>query len=307
VAEASAIPLDDNHRQTILSIPGRPGDMGVELNYVSPDYFPMLAIPIVRGRNFTAAENQAGALVTILPQSTARRFWPAQDPLGKTVRVGGDSIYEVIGVAKDAQVAHLGRSDEIYGYFPAGPKEKLLLQFLVSSARGNMPSAQTLRATVAALDPELVVEVVQLGDNLKPWRIPGRIVSTLSVFLSGLALLLASIGVYGLVSYGVSRRVREIGIRMALGANNRDIMILVLRQAMRPVVAGALIGFVCCAAVSRVLLSVSSERLLYGISPLDPVSYFLVPIVLLGTAFLASYVPARRAMRVDPMVALRYE
>ena len=307
VAQASAIPLDDDHRVTDFSIPGREGEIMIEYNQVSPGYFPLLDIPITRGRNFTDIENQTGTPVIILTESTARRYWPAQNPVGQTLRGGSGVTYEVVGIAKDAQVSFLGKSDEPYAYFPAGPKEQLGVQLLVSSAGGNAPTAQTLRSTVAALDPELAVDVVKLEDNLKPWQTPGRIVSTLSGVLSALALLLASIGVYGLVSYVVSRRVREIGIRMALGANRRDVMILVLRQAMRPVVVGALIGLVCCAALCWVLSAVSSERLLYGISPVDPVSFLVVPGFLLSAAFLACYIPARRAMCVDPTVALRYE
>jgi macrolide transport system ATP-binding/permease protein len=307
VAQASLIPLDDNHVVTGFSIPGREAEIMIEFNQVSPAFFRLLHIPITRGRNFTDAENQTGAPVIILTESAARRLWPGQDPVGKTIREGSHTNLEVVGVAKDAQVSFLGKSDGMYVYLPAGPKEQLGLQLLVSSASGNPPSAQTLSAAVASLDPQLAVRVVKLADNLKPWRTPGRIVSTLSGLLSAVALLLASIGVYGLVSYVVSRRVREIGIRMALGANRRDVMILVLRQAMRPVVAGALIGMVCCAALCWVLSTVSSERLLYGISPVDPVSFLFVPCFLLGAAFLACYIPARRAMRVDPMVALRYE
>lgn len=311
VAEASVIPLDDNHVVSDFFIPGHEGNILIEYNQVSPGYFPLLDIPIVRGRNFTDSENQTDAPVVILPESTARRFWPGQDPVGKTIRGGNGGSYEVVGVAKDAQVSFLGRSDEPYSYFPAGPKEQLGLRLLISSAGGNTPRAQTLRATVAALDPELAVEVVNLADNLEPWRTPGHIVSMLSGVLSALALLLASIGVYGMVSYAVSRRIREIGIRMALGADNRNVMILVLRQAMRPVAIGAIVGIACCAAVAWIISTTLSTdlsvRFLYGISPLDPVSFLLVPGFLLGVAVLASYIPARRAMRVDPMVALRYE
>ena len=307
VAAASAIPLDDMHRANEFSIPGRRDGVAVEFNQVSPSFFPLLGIPLVRGRNFTATENQTGASVTVLTESTARRLWPGQDPVGKTIRAQDGTSIEVIGVAKDAQVSFLGRSDEMYAYFPAGPEEQLQLQLLVSSAGGSAPSARALSATVAALDPDLAVKVANLADNLEPWRTPGRIVSTFSGVLSALALLLSSIGVYGLVSYAVSRRVREIGIRMALGADKRDVMVLVLRQAMRPVVAGALIGFACCVALSWALSKVSSERLLYGISPLDWVSFVLVPGFLLSVAFLACCIPARRAVRVDPMVALRYE
>jgi len=308
VAQASAVPLDDNHRATDLSIPGREDHVGVEYNYVSPAFFPLLGIPIVRGRNFTEAESQTGASVAILAESTARRLWPSEDPIGKTIRLDAD--YEVVGVAKDAHVSFLGRSDNTYAYLPAGPKQQLDLRLLISATAGS-PTTQTLRATVAALDPELAVEIVNLEENLKPWLTPGRIFSTLSGFLSGLALLLAAMGVYGLVSYVVSRRVREIGIRMALGADNRDVMALVLRQAMRPVVIGALIGIAGCAAVSWALTTILpldvSLRFLYGISPVDPAAFFGIPGFLLSVAVLASYIPARRAMKVDPMVALRYE
>jgi macrolide transport system ATP-binding/permease protein len=306
VAEATSIPLDDNHSLANFSLAGRE-DIDIECNYISPGYFKLLSISIVRGRNFTDKESQTDAPVAILPESTARRFWPGQDPVGKTIRGGDGTSYEVVGVSKDAQVSQLGRSDQIYSYFPAGPKNQLGVHLLVSNTGGNASTAKTFGAIVAALDPELAVETINLADNLKPWRAPGRIVSTLSGVLGGLALLLASIGVYGLVSYAVSRRVREIGIRMALGANHREVLLLILRQAMRPVLVGALVGFGCCAALAWALSRASSMRLLYGISPLDPVSFLLVPGFLLTAAFLASYIPARRAMRVDPMVALRYE
>jgi predicted permease len=307
-AQASAVPLDDNHRVTDLSIPGREDHIGVEYNYVSRAFFPLLDIPIVRGRNFTEVESQTGAPVAILAESTARRLWPSEDPIGKTIRLVAD--YEVVGVAKDAQVSFLGRSDSTYAYLPAGPKQQSDLRLLISGSVGS-PTTQNVRATVAALDPELAVEIVNLEENLKPWLTPGRVFSTLSGFLSGLALLLVAMGVYGLVSYVVSRRVREIGIRMALGADNRDVMALVLRQAMRPVVIGAVIGIASCAAVAWALTTILpwdvSLRFLYGISPVDPVAFFGVPAFLLGVAILASYIPARRAMKVDPMVALRYE
>jgi putative ABC transport system permease protein len=308
VAQASAVPLDDNHRVTDLSIPGREDHIGVEYSYISPAFFPLLGIPIVRGRNFTEAESQTGAPVVILPESTARRLWPSEDPIGKSIRLDAD--YGVVGVAKDAQVSFLGRADIIYAYFPAGPKQQLDLRLLISGTAGS-PTPQNLRATVAAFDPELAVEIVSLEENLKPLLTPGRIFMTLSGFLSALALLLAAMGVYGLVSYVVSRRVREIGIRVALGADNRDVMALVLRQAMRPVVIGALIGIAGCAAVawalSRILPWDVSLRFLYGVSPVDPLAFFGVPGFLLSVAALASYIPARRAMKVDPMVALRYE
>jgi ABC-type antimicrobial peptide transport system permease subunit len=148
----------------------------------------------------------------------------------------------------------------------------------------------------------LLVNVTKLEDNLEAWRAPSRIVAALSGVLGALALLLASIGVHGVVSYGVSQRIREIGIRMTLGADGRDVMRLVLRQALRPVLIGGLVGMIVCAAVSQVLSGV-----LYGLGAHDPIAFIGVPFFLLGIAFLASYIPARRAVRVDPVVALRYE
>jgi len=134
------------------------------------------------------------------------------------------------------------------------------------------------------------------------WRAPSRIVAILAGSLGALGMLLACIGVYGVVSYAVSRRVREIGIRMTLGADAREVKSLILRQAMRPVVIGALIGIAGCAAVSQILKS-----MLFGISAHDPVAFVAVPLILLSVALAASYIPARRATKVDPMVALRYE
>lgn len=322
VAQASAVPLDDNHRATDLSVGSREEHVVVEYNYVSPAYFRVISIPIVRGRNFTEMENQAGALVVILTESTARRLWPREDAIGKTIRLNdsyqdaagkvirNDASYEVVGVAKDAQVSHLGRADNIYAYFPAGPKQQLDLHLLIAGTAGA-PTMENLRAMLASVDPELAVEVVPLEENLKPWLTPGRIFSTLSGLLSGLALLLSAIGVYGLVSYVMSRRVREIGIRMALGAANWDVLSLVLRQALGPVMIGALIGIAGCAAVAWALATVLpwdvSVRFLYGIGPVDPVVFLGVPAFLLSVAALASYIPTRRAMKVDPIIALRYE
>jgi len=209
---------------------------------------------------------------------------------------------QVIGVAKDAQVSHMARSNETYLYLPAGPKEQLRLQLLVHGAAGFASTSTGIRVAIHSLDPELVVDVARLEDNLEFWRGPSRIVGILAGSLGALGMLLACIGVYGVVSYAVSRRVREIGIRMTLGADAREVKRLILRQAMRPVVIGGLAGMAGCAAVSQVLKS-----MLFGLSSHDPVAFVLVPLILLSVALVASYIPARRATKVDPMVALRYE
>jgi len=306
VAQVASPPLSNSHFGDSFSIPGQEGSKPVEYNHVSPGFFAVLGIPIVRGRNFTDTEYRHGSEVTIVTESTARRLWPGKDPIGRTIRKGAlrpDAVdLEVVGVARDAQVSHLAQSDNLYLYLPAGPKEQAGLQLLAHTPGPPAAIATGIRAAVRELDPELAVNVTRLEDNFEYFRFPGRVLATLSGVLGALALLLALMGVYGMVSYVVSRRVREIGIRMALGANGHDVTTLIIRQALRPVATGVVIGTVCCAAASSILSSV-----LYGISPRDPVSFLLVPGFLLGVALLASYIPARRAATIDPMVALRCE
>ena len=273
----------------------------MEYNHVSPEYFSFVGIPIARGRGFLPGEthDSPGVVVT---ESTARRLWPDEDPLGKTLRESSGREYSVIGVARDAQVAHLGDTHTTYLYFPAGTPDNLRAYVLVRYTGDFTATAKAIRNVVQSLDADLPVDVAKLEDYLEVWRMPSRIVAALSGALGALALLLASIGVYGVVSYSVSRCVHEIGIRMALGADGGEIMNLVLRQAMRPVLVGGLVGVTGSAAVSRVLSS-----MLFGLSAHDPIAFLAVPLLLLAVALIASFIPARRAIRVDPMVALRYE
>ena len=301
VAQAECAPLSHDFSADAFTVQGRTDKVGMEYNHVSPEYFSVVGIPIVRGRGFLPGEthDSPGVVVT---ESTARRLWPDEDPLGKTLRESSGREYSVIGVARDAQVAHLGDTHTTYLYFPAGTPDNLRAYVLVRYAGDFPATAKAIRNVVQSLDADLPVDVAKLEDYLEVWRMPSRIVAALSGALGALALLLASIGVYGVVSYSVSRCVHEIGIRMALGADGGEIMNLVLRQAMRPVLVGGLVGVTGCAAVSRVLSS-----MLFGLSAHDPIAFLAVPLSLLVVALIASFIPARRAMRVDPMVALRYE
>lgn len=311
VEQAWVTPLSHSFLGTGLTPAGETESRQFEFNDVSPGFFSILGMPIVRGRTFTEAETKSDAPVLVVTESTARRLWPGQDAIGKNLlgsppagyeHAKEKKAYQVVGIVKDSQVSHLGQSDGLFLYMPAGPKEQEVLQLLVHSKSGDAATIQSLREAIDALDPDLIVGVTKLADNLEAWRVPSRIVAALSGVLGALALLLASIGVHGVVSYGVSQRIREIGIRMTLGADGRDVMRLVLRQALRPVVIGVAVGVVGCAAVSQVLSDV-----LYGIGSHDPIAFIGVPVFLLSVAFLASYIPARRAVRVDPVVALRYE
>jgi macrolide transport system ATP-binding/permease protein len=302
IAEARQTPLNDNHWVTNFSVPGKPAEYDIEDNAISQGYLSMIGIPIVRGRDFTEQEVRTGANVAIVTETTARKFWPGEDPIGKILREGATTDLQIVGVARDAQVSHLGESTKLYVYLPAGPKEQSRLQLMIHGGGGFAAVAAGVRSGAAEVDPDVMVDVTKFEDNLEIWRVPARIVAGLSGSLGALALLLAGVGVYGVVSYAVSRRTREIGIRMTLGADGRDVMAMMLRQSMRPVLFGGAIGIAGCAAVSWVLSS-----MLFGISARDPIAFIFVPAFLLGIALLASYVPARRATKVNPVVALRYE
>jgi predicted permease len=302
IAQAECAPLSHDFSADSFTLTESGAKVGIEYNHVSPEYFSVVGIPIVRGRGFTPADARNDAGVVVVTESTARRLWPSDDPLGKSLREGNGRQDIVIGVAKDAQVSHLGELDTNYLYYPAGPRDDQRVYVLVRFAGGFVATAKGVRDAVQSLDGEMPVEVTKLEDYLEVWRAPSRIAASLSGALGALALLLASVGVYGMVSYAVSRSVREIGIRMALGADSATIMSLVFRQAMRPVAIGALAGVAGCAAASWVLSS-----MLFGLNAHDPIAFTSVPLFLLGVAMLACYVPARRATNVDPMVALRCE
>ena len=302
VEQAQVTPLSHHFLGTGLTVGGEAESRQFAFNVVSPGFFAMLAMPMVRGRTFTAAEARSDAPVLVITEFTARRLWPGQEAIGKTLRDGEKKACQIVGVVKDSQVSHLGQSDELFVYRPAGPAEQDRLQLLVHSKSGDTATASGIREAARALDANLVVDVTKLADNLEVWRTPSRLVAALSGVLGTLALLLAAIGVHGVVSYGVSQRIREIGIRMTLGADGRDVMSLAVRQALRPVGIGTLVGVIGCAAVSQVLSDV-----LYGLGAHDPIAFLGVPLFLLGVAFLASYLPARRAARIDPITALRYE
>lgn len=303
VAQAGVSPLSDDHRVNTFSIPEVNREYNIEFNDVSPEYFPLLGIPIIRGRNFTSAENRTESPVAIVSESVARRLWPGQNAIGKTIRDGvGENAptLEVVGVSRNAQVSSLGRSDTPYLFRPAGPKQQAGTVLMAHYAGDSASTFRDIKTAVKGLDPELPVRIAKLEDNMEFWRSLTLIPSVLSTTLGALALLLASLGVYGMVSYAVSRRVREIGIRMALGAGARNVASLIVRQGMRPVTVGVVIGVACSAAISGLMSS-----LLYGVSPWDPISFLAVAGFLFIVALVACWIPARRAARVDPMEALR--
>jgi putative ABC transport system permease protein len=279
----------------------------VEATTVSPGYFHLLGIPLVHGRLFTDQDNENAPEVAIVNEAFARTSWPNDNPVGKRVKVSGlnaaTSWTTVVGVIADARTESLEQADvpQIYKCLIQGRDDELVL-FL----RGRLDPERIpdeARVVVQSINPELPV----FGATTLPGVVSGslsqRRFSMEMVLLFALtALLLAGLGIYGTISYLVNERTHEIGIRLALGATRRTILQMILRQGLELAIAGAAVGLVGALIASHLMAG-----LLYGVRPIDPVTFVGVAILLIGIALLACYIPARRATRVDPMVALRYE
>lgn len=287
-------------------------------NYVSPSYFQTVGVPLLRGRTFTRPEAESGAPVAIISASAARSFWPDEDPLGKRVKIDLNfkdqfSEFEVVGVAKDVRTANLSRVDPAFVYLPTRSTTRYNL--LIRSERGPAATLGAVRAAVEAVDetlvPTLIVTSVQGGPLLQIQLVMSQLLATFAGTLACLALVLAAVGIYGVTAYHVSQRTREIGIRMALGANAADVRRLVVREAMTPVLAGGALGLLAAVAIASglraILVSPASPDLMFGVGAFDPATFIGVSAFLAAVTALASYIPARRAIRVDPLVALRYE
>ena len=288
----------------------------VNYSYVTPNYFDTLSIPIMEGRTFTDQEARAGAPVTVISKATARKFWPGQSAIGKQVTLDAsrqfhtpDEPYptghpfEVIGVTPDLRSVWLSESDPDYFYMPM-PTDSYYESMLVRAENDPNALMIVLGREVKAVDPNVIVYAETLDGLLtnNTVFVFSRIGAILSTIIGLLGLLLASVGIYSMVSYAVVMRTHEVGIRMALGARRTDVLRLVLRESMRPVALGMMVGLAASAAASRFLTT-----LLFGLSALDPVAFAGVTAFLCAVSLLASYIPARRATSVDPMQALRYE
>jgi predicted permease len=302
VAHASKMPLSTGRYQTSFRL--RPGEtqFDVDVNDVSDDYFSLVGIPIVRGRTFSTTELQGAQRAVIVSEATARRYWPGEDPVGRTILMDSEAPLEIVGVARDAHVSHVAQTESSYMYRPGVPSTARGLRPLVRGAVDFTALAKGITAAAHELDPDLVVRVDPLERNMDYWRGRSRLTAGLSAVLSLLALSLALVGVYGVVSYVVNRRRREVGIRVSLGATPHDIRRLIVRQTLRPVAIGSLIGIVVAAFASRMLDSV-----LFGISPFDPLAYLGAAAFLASAAIAATLVPTRDALKVDPVSALRSE
>ncbi|MGB9457586.1 MAG: ABC transporter permease [Bryobacteraceae bacterium] len=300
-------PLSFTDRVCTSATPnGRPRSAASDV--VVPGYFDTMGIPILRGRQFEPADQPGSPPVAIVNQTFARRYWPNEDPIGKTLwlgckATGPRTLAEVIGVARDAKYESLDEAPRPFVHRPLAQNWEGFLALTVETSGSPGEFTAPLRGLLRRTDSNLRVYEIQTLEEFASqslWKVRWQ-ASLLAVF-GGLAMLLAAVGLYGVVAYSVAQRTREIGVRIAMGAQRADVLWMVLARGLGLTAAGIGLGLALSAAVMRLL-----AMLLYGLSPLDPVAFAVASLGWMATAMLASYVPARRAMRVDPVVALRWE
>jgi putative ABC transport system permease protein len=274
----------------------------LDIEAVSPQWFETMRVPMRRGRDFTAADNAQAPKVVIVNETFARRFWPEQNPIGKRVVVARwPDPAEVIGMAADVKNRGIDQDTQAQLYLPFAQLPWGNMNLLVRTAVPPQNMTASVRAQIAAVDPEQPVNHIQTVDDLmEKSRAQPRFTMMLVGAFSATALLLAVIGIYGVLSYSVAQRQQEFGIRMALGAKREDILQLVLRQGLILTIAGIGIGLGAALLLTRLVASI-----LYKVGARDLLTFVITPVVFLGVALLASYLPARRATKVDPMDALR--
>jgi len=285
----------------------RLGELGDDLaitvsrNFVSPDYFRVLRIPLLRGRVFDERDRAGAPAVAIVNETMARRAWPVQDPVGQVLLQGvSRRPLEVIGVVRDTKYRTIGEDPSPFVYIPAAQTNEAVMRLLVR-ANGTSLLPQ-IRAIVAEMNPNLPMEASTLTDLTSVVLLPHRLASWLAAVVAFIGAFLAAIGIYGLAAYNVNQRTREIGVRVALGALRAQIVRLMLAGAAKPVVLGAAVGLLASSLATRLLAG-----MLYGVQPLDPLSFIGGAVIFMTVAGLASFVPARRAAAVNPVDALRAE
>jgi putative ABC transport system permease protein len=314
-AGAATSPLLNLARQNLFTI--KSGDFPSDLSshaWVLGNYFQALGIPLRRGRLFDSRDRPGSEPALMINETMARRYFPGQDPIGQQIKMGSrespDPWYTVVGVVADVKNNGLANAvkPQTYAAYPQleGPLATGLGRSLVLTVRSANESgslAADLRAAVARLDPQLPVTNVQttralLEDSLTPQRFQTGLVGA----FAGLALLLAAVGIYAVVSYAMTQRTPEIGLRMALGASRTSVLRLAISQGMWFVLAGMALGLAMSLALTRTLTG-----FLFGVKPIDPWTFALSSVILFAVALAANFAPARRASSVDPVVALRYE
>ena len=300
--------LSGGARTVSVSVDGRPvapdgsNGLDVRVNVISDGYLDALGIPLLRGRHFTAADGPTSVRVAIVSRSLAARLWPNDDPIGKQLMTGNTPA-TVVGLVPDTVYRNaLEREPPPFFYLPLAQNYESGVTLHVRAAHGDpLALLPFLRAAVRHVDPAIAIARPQRLRNLFDQSIASqRMMATLVGLFGSIALVLASVGLYGVMAHLAGQRRTEIGIRLALGARPTTILSLILGEGLRLVAMGAVIGLAAALAASRLL-----ESQLYGVSPTDPLTFAAVCLLLAVVAIFACLIPARRAMRVDPAVALR--
>lgn len=291
---------------TVEGLANRAGDATLaDVIGVSPEYFAALATPLVSGRLFAESDQRESQAVALVDRATAARYWPGESPLGKRVKVGPVQSTApwavVVGVVGNIRHDAIETEGVPHIYYPIYQFSTRILNLVVRSDSDPVRLGRSMKSQVQAVDPNLPVFGISTFSNVvassfTPHRFSAQLMGAFAV----LALLLAAVGIYGVIAYFVGQRVREIGVRMALGASAGEVLRLILLRGLYPILAGTVVGLAGSFVCSRLL-----AQLLYGVSTSDPLVYLAVPAFLLVTALVASYIPARRATRIDPLSALR--
>ncbi len=302
------VPMSGGFSRYGIEVPGYQARSGEEMavlqNQIGPQFFATFGLPLLAGREFNTQDTPESPKVVIVNQSLARRFFGAESPLGRRITLENYKDLEIVGVAADAKYRTLKEAPPQTAYLPFSQYNTLRERTLCVRAAGSTSALiAALRREVRSLDPQLpVFNVKTFAEQISESVSRERLVALLSSFFGFFALLLTSLGLYGVMANGVTRRTREIGIRMALGAQTRNVLWLVLRETLLLVCVGVAVGLPVALAATRL-----TEGLLFGLTPNDPLTLALAVVVMVVIAALAGYVPARRAAHVDPLRALRHE
>jgi predicted permease len=282
--------------------PARDEDMRLNYETVGPHYFQTMRIPLLHGRDFDERDHERAQRVVIVNETMAQRYWTGGDALGKRLKLTNDWL-EVVGIAKDVKNRSLGETAQPFLYLPFLQDYRSNMILVARTAADPEKAFHAVQAEIAALDPQMpLFDPRTFEEHIGVSLFLQRMAATLLSIFGLLALSLAALGLYGVMAYAVSQRTRELGIRMSIGAKQGDVLKLILGQALTLTAIGMTGGLLIALMVNRF-----SAHLLYGVGPSDPVTFTLTGLLLLMVAVTAGYVPARRATKIDPMVALRME
>ncbi len=312
-ALGTVIPLTDSHSRSDITIEGMPlptpGNFPhPDEHEVSPGYLKTLGVPLLRGREFTDADTENAPRVGMINAMIARQFFPNQDAVGKRFMFGHPKAdppkwITIVGVTADTKLYGLANPARLEVYLPFRQSVSGAMNLIVKSAADPAALTSAIRSAVASIDKDQPISAIATMQQLVNDSVSTRRVTLILLgIFSALALVLAAIGIYGVISYSVAQRTHEIGIRMALGADGGGVLRMILAQGAKIAGAGVIIGLAASLGLTRLM-----ANLLFSVSAADPLTFAAVAIVLVGVAMLACYIPARRALRVDPIIALRYE